>query len=163
PLAACRVILSGTPVTKGLEDFYSQFAFLNPDIIGLSTWTGFRNRYCVTVPAFRGAAMGAVKIVGYKNQEELFRRMAPVTFMVPREVLGLGDPIKLRREVTMTAEQREIYDMIADKLYSDLLAERIARPQNVLVELLRLQQVLCGWKYEEAVDEDGLETAVPVE
>jgi len=163
PLAAARMILTGTPVTKGLEDFYTQFLFLNPDIIGLSSWTGFRNRYCVTVPAYRGAALGAVKIVGYKNQEELFRKMAPVSFMVGKEVLGLGEPIKLRREVPLTSEQESAYQALNERLYADLMAQRIARPQNVLVELLRLQQVLCGWIYEEAVDENGLEVAVPVE
>jgi hypothetical protein len=160
PLARVRAILTGTPVTKGLEDFYSQFNFLNPAIIGLSSWTAFRNRYCVTIPAYRGAALGAVKIVGYKNQEELFRKMAPTTFMVGAEVLGLGEPLRERREVTMTPEQEAVYWPMANRLYEDLLAQRVATPQNTLVELLRLQQVLCGWVYDTAVDEDGLETAV---
>jgi superfamily II DNA or RNA helicase len=160
PLAACRMILTGTPVTKGLEDFYSQYDFLNPGIIGLSSWTAFRNRYCVTIPAYRGAALGAVRVIGYKNQEELFRKMAPVTFMIGAEVLGLGEPIRLRREVSMTAEQESIYNALAERLYADLIAQRISTPQNTLVELLRLQQVLCGWVYETAVDEEGLEKAV---
>jgi SNF2-related domain len=160
PYATARMILTGTPVTKGLEDFYTQYEFLNPNIIGLSSWTAFRNRYCVTIPAYRGAAMGVVRVIGYKNQEELFRKMAPVTFMIGSEVLGLGEPIRLRREVEMTDEQREIYGMLSERLYADLMAQRISTPQNTLVELLRLQQVLCGWVYETAVDEDGLESAV---
>ena len=160
PGAACRIILTGTPVTKGLEDFYTQFEFLNPNIIGMSSWTGFRNRYCVTIPAYRGAALGAVTIIGYKNQEELFRKMAPVTFMIGSEVLGLGEPIRERREVMLTPEQETIYGALAERLYEDLIHQRIATPQNTLVELLRLQQVLCGWVYETAVNEEGLETAV---
>jgi hypothetical protein len=162
PFAAARIILTGTPITKGYEDFYSQYHFLDPNIIGLSNYYAFRNRYCITVPAFAGAARGQVNIVGYKFQEELFRKLAPVTFMVPPSVLGLGEPRKLRREVEMTPEQINVYGMLAERLVADLMAERIARPQNVLVELLRLQQVLCGWAYEESVDENGLETSVPV-
>jgi len=159
-LAKVRMILTGTPVTKGLENFYSQFRFLNPDIIGMSSWSAFRNRYCVTVPAYRGAALGALKIVGYKNQEELFRKMAPVTFMIGPEVLGLGEPIRERREVTLTTEQEEAYHAMSHRLYEDLMSKRISTPQNTLVELLRLQQILCGWVYETAVDEEGLERAV---
>jgi hypothetical protein len=160
PFSKVRMILTGTPVTKGLEDLYNQYRFLNPDILGLSSWTAFRNRYCVTVPAFRGAALGAVRIVGYKHQEEMFRKIAPVTFMVGSEVLGLGEPIKLTREVTLTGEQEEIYEAMASKLYEQLMAKNITTPQNTLVELLRLQQVLCGWVYETVVDEEGLETSI---
>ena len=32
--AVCRRILTGTPVTKGPEDLFAQFKFLNPDILG---------------------------------------------------------------------------------------------------------------------------------
>ena len=161
PRAAARMILTGTPVTKGLEDFYSQYAFLDPDIIGLSSYGAFRNRYCVTIPAYRGAARGAVKIVGYKNREELFRKLAPVTFMIGKEVLGLGEPLRERREVEMTDEQREIYTAMAKRLYHDLQAARIATPSNVLVEMLRLQQVLSGVVHEPHVDpRTGLESTV---
>lgn len=159
PRAAVRMILTGTPVTKGLENFYAQYAFLDPNIIGLTSYTAFRNRYCVTIPAYRGAAQGAVKIIGYKNKEELFRKLAPVTFMIGKEVLGLGEPLRDRREVEMTPEQREIYTMMAKRMVQDMHANRIATPSNVLVELLRLQQVLSGIIHEPYVDpKTGLET-----
>lgn len=160
-LAAVRVILTGTPITKGLEDFYSQYAFLDPAIIGLSTFLAFRHRYCVTMPAFRGAALGAVKIVGYKNQEELIRKIAPVSFMIGPEVLGLPPQRFERCEVEMTPEQETIYNALARDLYEDLVARRIAHPANAAVRILRLQQVLCGRYYENVVTEDDFETQEP--
>jgi hypothetical protein len=160
-LAACRVILTGMPVTKGLEDFHSQYGFLDPAIIGLSSFLAFRARYCVTAPAFRGAALGAVKIVGYKNQEELIRKIAPVTFMIGPEVLGLPPQRRERIEVEMTPEQRTLYDALAKELVDDLRARRIKTPANAVVRVLRMQQVLCGRYYESVIDEHDFETQVP--
>lgn len=148
PLAKVRAILTGTPITKGYEDFFAQYYFLNDNIIGLSSWPAFRNTYCVTVPAYRGAALGAQKIVGYKNQQQLFRKLAPVTFMIGNEVLGLGAPLRERYEVTLTPEQEEVYEMMAERLVEDLMQKRIKSPANTLVELLRLQQVLSGVVHE---------------
>jgi len=159
-LAVIRMILTGTPVTRNFTDFFSQYKFLDERIIGLSHFIAFRDRYCVTVPV-PGAPRGAVKIVSHRNVEELFRRIAPVTFMIPASVLKLEEPWRERREVQLTPEQREVYAMLADKLAFDLRERNIETPSNALTRLLRLQQVLCGRVYEEGVDEDGIETAIP--
>lgn len=160
PAAKVRMIMTGTPVTRNFTDFYAQYNFLDERIIGLSHFIAFRNRYCVMIPVPH-APRGAVKIVGHKNVEELFRKIAPVTFMVPDSVLGLQKPWRLQREVAMTDEQRDVYGMLAEKLVFDLRERNIETPQNALTRLLRLQQVLCGRVYEEHVDEDGIESAVP--
>lgn len=142
--AKVRVILSGTPITKGLEDLFTQYQFLNPNIIGMSNYYAFRNRYCVTIPAFRGAAMGAVKITGYRNVEEFVNKIAPHSFVVPKDVLGLPEKTYERREVTMSAEQKKVYRALAQELVADLQEHRIATPANAAVRITRLQQVLCG-------------------
>lgn len=155
-MAAVRVILTGTPLTKGMEDFFSQYEFLDPGIIGLTNYFAFRHRYCVTMPAYRGAALGVVKITGYKNQEELIRKIAPVSFMIGPEVLGLPPQRFERHEIEMTPEQSEIYRMLKEELIEDLRARRITRPANAAVRLLRLQQILCG-RYYERIEQDGEE------
>lgn len=156
--AKVRVILSGTPITKGLEDLFTQYQFLDQNIIGLSNFYAFRNRYCVTVPAYRGAAMGAVKITGYRNVEEFVHKIAPHSFVVPKDVLGLPEKTYERREVLMTAEQKKIYRALAKELVSDLQAHRIATPANAAVKITRLQQVLCGRVVtEEAIDDETVQ------
>lgn len=160
-LAKVRSILTGTPMTKGLEDIYSQYAFLDPEIIGLSNYSSFRSRYCVTMPAYRGAALGVVKIVGYKNQEELVRKIAPVSFMIPKDVLGLPPQRWERRNVEMTAAQEQLYKLLKEQLIEDLREGRVATPSNAAVRLLRLQQVLCGRYYTREVTEDEIEVEVP--
>ncbi len=155
-MAAVRVILTGTPVTKGMEDFYTQYEFLDPAIIGMTNYYAFRNRYCVMMPAYRGAGVGAVKITGYKNQEELIRKIAPVSFMIGPEVLGLREPRYERFEVEPTAEQTQIYRMLKEMLIEDLRDKKIVTPANAAVRILRMQQVLCG-RYYERVEVEGEE------
>jgi len=152
--AAVRAILSGTPLTRGLEDLYSQYNFLDPSIIGMSNYMAFRARYCVTVPAYRGAAFGAVKIVGYKNVEELIRKIAPVSFVIPKDVLGLPEKRYEVVPVPLTPEQESVYYMLEEQLISDLQARRITNPANAAVRLIRLQQVLSGRVYTESDNED---------
>ena len=42
-------ILTGTPVTKSPLDIFSQFAFLNPKILGQKNYYAFRARYAKIV------------------------------------------------------------------------------------------------------------------
>lgn len=144
PLASCRAILTGTPITRGIEDLWAQYQFLDPEIIGMSNFYAFRGRYCVTRPAFRGAGVGVVKIVGYRNMEEFVRKIAPVTFVVPKDVLGLPPKTYERINVELTDEQRRAYNALRNKLIDDLHEQRIVSPANAAVRLVRLQQVLCG-------------------
>ncbi len=161
-LAAVRMILTGTPITKGLEDFFTQYQFLDEDIIGLSNFFSFRGRYCVTEPVRgRNVDRRAVTITGYRNQEELIRKIAPVSFMIPDTVLGLPPKRYERFEVEMTDEQKTVYVALRDQLVEDLLAHRIENPTFAMVRLLRMQQVLCGRYYETCESEDDFRTTIP--
>ena len=43
--APYRLILTGTPITQGIEDLYAQMEFLSPRILGCPSWHSFRNMY----------------------------------------------------------------------------------------------------------------------
>jgi superfamily II DNA or RNA helicase len=161
PLATVRATLSGTPITRGLEDLFTQYAFLDRSIIGISSYYAFRGRYCVLIP-IPGAPAGAVKIAGYRNVEEFVQKIAPVTFVVPKSVLGLPEKTYERREVEMTPDQKRLYKALADELVADLRARRIATPANAAVRMLRMQQVLSGHvvEVEEVVNENGDEVRI---
>lgn len=152
PLAVFRMILSGTPITKGMEDLWSQYEFGDPKVIGMSNYYAFRGRYCVTIPAYRGAGVGAVKITGYRNTEEFVRKIAPVTFVVPKDVLGLDPKTYEELPVELTRDQKMAYNALRHKLVDDLADMKIASPVNAAVRLCRLQQVLCGRVYEQPSD-----------
>ena len=44
-LSSIRRILTGSPITKSPLDLYTQCAFLNPELLGFSSYLTFRNRY----------------------------------------------------------------------------------------------------------------------
>jgi hypothetical protein len=146
-MAKCRMILTGTPITKGIEDLWAQYEFLDPGILGMSNYYAFRARYCVVVPAFRGALPGVVKISGYRNTEEFVRKIAPVTFVVPKDVLGLPPKSYEEIDVELTREQAKAYKVMRLKVVEDLQKAGIANPKNAGVRLLRLQQLLSGRLY----------------
>lgn len=159
--AAVRAIATGTPITKGIENIFTQYQMLDPNIIGLGSYYAFRARYCVTVPAYRGAAFGVVKITGYRNVNELMRKIAPHTFVVPKDALGLPPKVIETREVEMTPAQERLYNATANEEVLALQQMGAAMPKNAAAAVVRLQQILCGRYYETRIDEDGIETAVP--
>ena len=53
-------IMTGTPVTKGPEDVYSQFKFLDHKILGYDSFYSFRARYC-TMGGFENRQICLIK------------------------------------------------------------------------------------------------------
>ena len=48
-LAKYKRILTGSPITKDPIDLFSQCEFLDPNILGFSSYYSFKNRYCIQV------------------------------------------------------------------------------------------------------------------
>ena len=64
-----KVILTGTPQSKGYIDYYTQLTFL--DALGGMSLSAFQNRYCVMRDMWYGGRFPVREIVGYKNTDEL--------------------------------------------------------------------------------------------
>lgn len=90
--AAYTYILTGTSITKGIQDLYSQFAFLGRGIIGFTSYYSFRNHYCYL------GGFDKKQIIGYKNMNELLATIAPFTHVVT-------DPVELP---PLTSEVRNV-------------------------------------------------------
>lgn len=74
-----RLISSGTQTSTSLLNVYSQYQFLSPDIIGVSSIQEFKSRYCV---------FGGYKnkeVVSYKNVDDVMNSIIPYTFVARRE------------------------------------------------------------------------------
>lgn len=154
PLSKYRRILTGAPIPKGVEDFYSQFAFLDPDILGFKSFYTFRNHFCV---------MGGYenkKIVAYKNLEELQAKIDGWSFRIlKKDCLDLPEKIYMRQPVPLTPRQAEVYDELKTELISylkDLMQDQGEDAPFVTAGnggglLIKLQQVLCGF----VVDNQG--------
>lgn len=132
-----RYCLTGTSVTKGMEDLYSQYYFLDPMIIGHKSFFTFRNRYC---------QMGGFEnkqIVGYINSNELMGLLAPFTDVVV-------DPVKLppmtpeNREVHLSPEQKRLLKELKDQMETEMAGERLT-VDNALAYYTRGAQIVGGF------------------
>lgn len=134
-----RRILTGTPVSQGLHDLYSQFKFLNWRIIGCKTFAEFKAMYCV---------MGGYEeheIIAFRNVDHLKKRIAPYVFEAnKKDCLDLPAETWMTREVELSTDQRRFYKDIKDKFVAELREHRIEAPLAG-VRMLRLRQLLSGF------------------
>ncbi len=138
-LAKYRRILTGTPVTKGPEDVYSQFRFLDPYILGYESFYSFKARYCI---------MGGYEnrqIVSYENIDELTKNIEGHSFRVlKKDCLDLPDKIYQRAYVDLSEAQRRLYNAMKEDWVATYQEDTIDAPEAI-TRLLRLQQITCGW------------------
>lgn len=145
-LAAKRRVLSGLPSPQSPLDLYSQMEFLNPDILGFHNFAAFRARYARLVRKPFGPGGRMIDVVeGYQNLDELRNLVEPHSFRVRLdECYDLPPKMYLRRDVEMTSQQRLAYDQLRDYAVASLGKEDRVTATMVLVQLLRLHQVLSG-------------------
>lgn len=160
PTANYRRILTGTPMTIGLQDLWSQYMFLNPSIIGCNTFTKFKNRYTIQerVPSawlsgrFKHSII--MRIVGYQNQDELLKLINPHTFRIKLEEGVIPMPVFIKKEVELTSEQKKLYEEIKNKIQIEITSETSDEAttinlESTIAKISKLQQVLCGFIYDE--------------
>jgi SNF2 family DNA or RNA helicase len=133
-----RMLMTGTPITQGIEDLYGQFQFLNPKIIGCKSFFQFRNRYCV-LGGFENK-----KIIGYQNTNELMERIAPYIDIVKKEeVLDLPPKVYERRIVDPTPHQKKLIESLKDTFEAQQGDEYLVT-ETILERLTRFQQIIGG-------------------
>lgn len=137
-----RLCLSGTPMANSPLDVYGQYRFLDRSIFGTSH-ERFLQQYAVMGGPDRNF------VVGYKNQQDLMARFRSIAYTcsledvadraklpdaLPDQVLPVGLPAR---------DMRALRD-----LQRDFVAEcggGFATASNVLVRLLRMQQITSGF------------------
>jgi len=140
-----RRILTGSPVTQSPMDLWAQMDFLDPEILGQSSYYAFRTRYAVVIEATAaGGTHRYQKIVKFRNLKELGKLVSPHSYRIlKKDCLDLPDKVYIKREIELTSEQQEAYrDMKADAMTT--LKGQSMTALNVLTQLIRLHQITCG-------------------
>ncbi len=142
---ARRMILTGTPIASNLEEAWSQFRWLDESIIGIRYATSFRSEFCV-MGGFDGK-----QVVGSKNVQRFTDLIAPFSFTVSKDELGLLPKTYARWEFNVTPAQSR---MIKDIKRS--LKEKIEASQNIADirengagAIFKVQQISNGFVYNE--------------
>jgi len=138
PMSDYRLILNGTPIALGIHDLWSQYEFLDPNIIGSGDYWAFKTRYIET------GGYENKQIVGYKDVEELMNLIIPYTVAVTKEVLNLPPKVYKTVYVEPSPEQQKLFRLIVKGASSDPNAPFI-KVDNTLEQRLRLRQVVGGW------------------
>lgn len=141
--------LSGMPFTEGVEDLWSQFYFLDPVILG-NNFYGFRNKFCVMAER-RNFKTGKKfhTIVGYRNLEELERRVHPLTFRVRKEdCLDLPPKTYEVLKIGMLEEQERAYRRVLKQEFTDIGEHEITHAM-ALTKIAKLRQVAAGFLYDD--------------
>ena len=149
---AKKAIMTGTNITKGIEDLYGQLNWLNPNILGFDTYTSFKNHFC-TLGGFQGT-----QIIGYQNVDELINLIDGHSFRVlKKDCLDLPPKLYKRWKVELTPKQREIYNNLRREYYAELGDGNRLIADLGVVRLLRLQQIANGW-----FPADNAEDLIPI-
>jgi SNF2 family DNA or RNA helicase len=160
--APYRRILSGTPISQGPFDIYSQLRFLDPEIWkrkGLHNFQMFKFHFGEwftrkDAEQALGYDPGYDKLVRYRNIEDLKNTLSDVSSRVTKESAGLGIPEKLysKRYYGLTKEQKALYEELVDEYIAEFEDGATIDGSLAMTRLLRLQQIICG--YVKADDED---------
>lgn len=150
-LAPARRIATGLVAPRDPLDLWSQFAFLDWRILGSRSFYGFRSRYAIMKKMDVGGRRFDI-VVGYRDVEELHQRIAPWSFRCLKEdCLDLDPKTYSTREVTLTPNQVRMYKELKEHATAALDATTFVTATQVITQLLRLDQLLCG----HVVDEQG--------
>jgi len=141
-----KAILTGTPVTQGPFDIHSQFMFLSPDILGITNHCAFRNKYAVIEKRVNFKTKGVwEEVLRYRHLSQLKALIKPHSFRVKKEdCLDLPEKMYQVRTFEMSKNQLALYKQAKQALLFSAEGRRISIT-NVLVEILRLQQITGGF------------------
>jgi len=157
-----RVIMSGTAILNSPWDAFSQFGFLDPGILQITSYTAFRAEYAELLPPGHGLLRHIVartngkytpQVVArdedgnpkWRNLDKLERLIAPHSFRVlKKDCLDLPDKVYSQTFFRMTPAQVKAYKLLKDDLRLQLDDGRIA-PMARIAALTKLSQIVSGY------------------
>ena len=151
-----RRILTGSPITQSPLDLYSQTEVLETNLLGYTSYYSFQNHYGEVVNRYFGGRT-VRQVVGYRNLDELSQKLDSFSYRVLKsDCLDLPEKLYIRRDVTLTAEQKKLYSELKELAITELANQETVSVTNVLTQLLRLHQIVCG----HIKSDDGIETPI---
>lgn len=153
-----RMILTGTPVSQGMQDLFSQFYFLDPSILGMKSFVLFRNMYCV-MGGFQNRA-----VIGFQNVPSLMDKIRPYCDIVTKEEAMPQLPPKIYSSPIVIKPTRE-QKAVMEQLHREFMAEQsgdVLNVSTVMDRLTRYQQI-CGGFYPHDDEENNSYKVRPID
>lgn len=151
-----RRIATGTPITQGPLDIYSQSQFLEPGLLGCGSFTAFKSRYAIEKEVILGTRRFKT-IVGYQNLEDLQKRIEPWSSRILKsECLDLPPKVYETEYVEMTPQQESAYLQLKNQALL-LINEGMLTSTNAMTTMEKLHQICCG----HVADDDNVRHDIP--
>ena len=135
-----RLILTGTPITQGIQDLFAQMRFLSPKILGYHSFYSFAANHLEYSDEYPGLVIKA------HNTDWLAAKIQPYIYQVSKEEAGLNLPSKLYDgwHFGLTEEQRQAYEVTK----YDILMNCEELNSYIIFQLFTaLQQIVSGFRY----------------
>lgn len=158
--ARSRRIASGTMVTQGPQDLFSQFAYLKEGCLGTTSYRAFVTEFAEVLPpdnpivvaAMRGQSRVPLIIrtdhMGrpmYKNMDKLHRKIAPMMYRIRKDqCLDLPEKIYQTRDYELAPNHRYTYDRIKEELRHEF-PDGAIDTYTALTIINKLRQVAAGF------------------
>ena len=145
-LAKYRRILTGSPITNSPLDLFSQAVFLDNYILGFDSYWAFRAHYCIMKTMNLGSRTVTVPIGPNKRTiPELEEKIKSFSERVLKDdCLDLPKTTYVTRSIELTGVQRKLYNEMRKYAISELEG-KVCSTSTVMVQLLRLHQISCGY------------------
>lgn len=130
---------TGTPTEEDEIDFFGEFRFIDPDLLGRD-WKTFERRWC------RKSGFGNYgRRIKKHKRKELLRLVKPYVFTITRdEALHLPPEENYVVPVKLTGECAKAYRKIEEELKLEIQDEVIVTPMR-MTQMIKLQQLTGGF------------------
>ena len=141
-----KLIMTGTPIADNVHDLYMQYSILSSNIMHCNSWNEYERQYVLF-----GGITGN-EIVGYKNLDYLTGLIEPYTYQIRKEdCLNLPPRIDYTYTCSLTSKQSRLYIETKEELLNKI-EEGNYTSETIFLYLTRLQQIACGYYYNQDGD-----------
>jgi SNF2 family DNA or RNA helicase len=136
-----RAILSGTPITQGYVDLFSQMRFLSPQILGYKSFAAFASEHIIYDKTFPD------RITGYQDGKWISETVAPYVYQVTKaDCLNLPDKLYDNYYFDLTDQQRGAYNAAKEDFLTAASRDDVWQLRREIYRLFtRLQTICCGY------------------
>lgn len=147
--ARYRFVLTGTPISQGVEDLFAQMKFLSPKILGYRSWYTFARNHLEFSEKYPGM------IVAAHNTEQIAAKLAPYVYQVTKaECMTLPGKRYRTKYCSLTYAQEDAYQEAKEEMLFQIDFDDF-EPYTIFRLYSALQQITSGF-WNRRICEDGI-------